>query len=645
MSPQDANSEDQRFHKSSKTDHTAPVPVTSGNSASEFEEAEQGDAVIGQAFMGSLIVFIVVGILGLIAFLWLGKAETVELDKPDSVSLPTGREMPTVEVPAVRWTDITLSSKLNFKHFSGAMGEKLLPETMGSGCAFLDFDADGDADILLINACHWDKPTAQAQPTPLKLFRNNGQGDFADATAEAGLAGINVYGMGVACGDYDNDGKVDLFISCLGPDILLHNEGGNFKDVTEQAGVAGESNAWSVSSGFFDYDRDGDLDLLVTHYIQWSRQDDLAQMFTLQGGSERGYGRPQPFGGTFPSLFRNDGSKFTDVSKEAGLQIVNAATAVPVSKSLGLVFEDFDDDGYLDFVVANDTVQNQLFHNLRDGTFEEIGAEVGIAFDAAGNARGAMGIDAADFRNDNSVGVAIGNFANEMSALYVSRDRNMQFYDEAVSNGLGPATRLELTFAVLFMDFDLDGRLDIFQANGHLEDDIAKVQSSQRYEQSPQLFWNAGAEFTTEFLKLNEQQTGEDFQKPTVGRGAAYADIDADGDLDLLLTACGQQPRLLRNEQQIGNNWLRVKLVGNGKTCNRDAIGARVLLQQDQAITQRRLVSPTRSYLSQVELPVTFGVGQRTEVQSLTIQWPDGTSQKIANPDLNQTLVIQQPAN
>jgi hypothetical protein len=543
-------------------------------------------------------------------------------------------------VPTAQWTDITDSAGIHFVHNSGAAGEKLLPETMGGGCAFFDYDADGDQDLLLVNACAWpNNRVANTPDTTLALFQNDGTGKFTDVTKETGLD-LAVYGMGAACGDYDADGYVDLFISCLGEDRLFHNEKGRFRDVTEQSGVGGDAKAWSVSSGWFDYDNDGDLDLLVCHYVEWTREFDLAQEFRLLGGKERAYGGPQRFGGSFPSLFRNDGGgKFSDVSKEAGFHVLNPATSVPMGKSLGLVFEDFDNDGFLDCVIANDTVQNFLFHNQGNGQFEEVGAMVGVAFDATGAARGAMGIDAAAFRNNMSVGVAIGNFANEMSALYVSKGRSLQFYDEAVANGFGPATRLELTFGVLFMDFDLDGRLDIFQSNGHLEEDIAKVQASQRYAQSPQLFWNAGPEFTTEFVKCRDAETGPDLQKPMVGRGASYADIDNDGDLDVIAVGCGQKPRLLRNDQKLQNHWIRVKLVGNGS--NRDAIGALVEIQVGEK-TQSRRVNPTRSYLSQVELPVTFGLGMSDEIDRMVIHWPNGKKQTISKPQVDQLLVIEQ---
>ncbi|MCY3011852.1 MAG: CRTAC1 family protein [Planctomycetota bacterium] len=599
------------------------------------------DSVIGRAFLGSIAIFACLGLIFGTSYYFLRGTKKVEIAVAEPISLPERREMPTAVVPTAQWTDITDSAGIHFVHNSGAAGEKLLPETMGGGCAFFDYDADGDQDLLLVNACAWpNNRVANAPDTTLALFQNDGTGKFTDVTKETGLD-LSVYGMGVACGDYDADGYIDLFISCLGEDRLFHNEKGRFRDVTEQSGVGGDAKAWSVSSGWFDYDNDGDLDLLVCHYVEWTREFDLAQEFRLLGGKERAYGGPQRFGGSFPSLFRNNGGgKFSDVSKEAGFQVLNPATSVPMGKSLGLVFEDFDNDGFLDCVIANDTVQNFLFHNQGNGQFEEVGAMVGVAFDATGAARGAMGIDAAAFRNNMSVGVAIGNFANEMSALYVSKGRSLQFYDEAVANGFGPATRLELTFGVLFMDFDLDGRLDIFQSNGHLEEDIAKVQASQRYAQSPQLFWNAGPEFTTEFVKCRDAETGPDFQKPMVGRGASYADIDNDGDLDVIAVGCGQKPRLLRNDQKLQNHWVRVKLVGKGS--NRDAIGALVEIQVGEQ-TQSRRVNPTRSYLSQVELPVTFGLGMSDEIDRMVIHWPNGKKQTISKPQVDRLLVIEQP--
>lgn len=604
------------------------------------EEREEDDAVIGRAFMGSAIVFVLIGLIAGISYYVLTRKPATEIAIVAPVEPPVVRELPKVIVPTISWVDITESAGIHFVHCSGAKGEKLLPETMGSGCVFFDFDADGDQDILLVNSCDWPGQNDASKPAAtLALYANDGHGTFSDATKSSGLD-VTLYGMGAACGDYDNDGKVDLYISCLGRSRLYHNEGGRFVDVTESAGVGGNDKDWSTSCGWFDCDQDGDLDLLVCHYVEWSREFDLAQEFRLVGGNERAYGRPQNFGGTFPTLFRNDGEgKFSDVSVESGFHVINPATSVPLAKSLGLVFEDFDGDGKLDCVISNDTVQNFLFHNVGNGKFEEIGAMAGVAFDPAGAARGAMGIDAAAFRNDASVGIAIGNFSNEMSALYVSRSRNLQFYDAAVANGFGPATRLELKFGVFFLDMDLDGRLDIFQANGHLENDIEKVQKSQRYEQPPQLFWNAGSQYNTEFIKCREQETGTAFQKPMVGRGASYADIDGDGDLDLLIMGCGQKPRLLRNDQKLNNHWSRVKLVG--KSSNRDAIGALVELRIGD-MAQYRRVNPTRSYLSQVELPVTFGLGLSDAIDRIVVTWPSGQQQTVLKPAVDQLLVIEE---
>jgi enediyne biosynthesis protein E4 len=613
---------------------TPPAPANDSHAQSD------DDKLIVRALLGSLAVFVVLaGVVGAI-YLVVNWELPSEPTVAQPVILPEKRTASILAAPRVPWTDVTQSAGIEFVHTTGAAGEKLLPETMGGGCAFLDVDQDGDQDVLFINACAWpDAREPTAKPATLALYINDGHGNFRDATEQYGLD-ISLYGMGVACGDYDADGRVDLFISCLGSDHLLRNVGGRFVDVTAEAGIAGDNQVWSVSCGWFDYDGDQDLDLLVTHYVEWSRDFDVKQNFRLTGGEQRGYGRPQAFAGTYPSLFRNDGQgKFTDVSEMAGLHIQSPGSGVPMAKSLGLAFEYLNEDDFLDCVIANDTVQNFLLVNQQNGTFAEMAALAGVAYDAGGAARGAMGIDIAAFRNDKGLGILIGNFANEMSALYVSRDRDLQFYDAAIANGLGPATRLQLTFGVQFLDFDLDGRLDIFQANGHLEEDISLVQASQRYEQSPQLLWHAGEDARNEFILCGETETGADFLKPMVGRGSAYADIDGDGDLDLIIAGCGQKPRLLRNDQQLGHHWLRVKLLG--RSPNPDAIGARVVVRSP-GLVQERLVSPTRGYLSQVELPLTFGLGTINQVDSVTVRWPDGTVQIQERPAMDQLIVISQ---
>ncbi|MCR9211036.1 MAG: CRTAC1 family protein [bacterium] len=613
--------------------------MTSDPQSNEVDESELRDeADIGRAMRGSLIVLVVLAMIGGIAAFILTRPKAAPPVRESKLATVAVRERPMVQVPTTPFKDITEEAGISFVHNNGATGDKLLPETMGGGSAFFDFDNDGDQDLLLINSMDWswDEPSDRGNTSA--LYRNEG-GKFVDVTKDSGLD-VELYGMGVAVGDYDQDGLVDVFISAVGTNRLFRNVGeGKFEDITEMAGVGGEEDRWSTSSGWFDYDNDGDLDLFVCNYVGWSREYDQSQGFQLVGGG-RAYGRPQNFEGTFPYLYRNDGDgEFTDVSEESGIQIRNVSTNVPQSKSLGLALCDFDRNGFMDVVVANDTVQNCLLRNGGDGKFTEMGAICGIAFDSTGNARGAMGIDVTSFREQSSMAVAIGNFSNEMTALYVTKAGRMQFYDEAVSTGLGPSTRLLLTFGLAYVDYDLDGRLDLFCANGHLEEDINRVQPSQHYEQPPQMFWNAGPEFETEFLPVGAEQLGDDFVEPMVGRGASYADIDLDGDLDLLITSTGRAPRLLRNDQETGHHWLRLKLVGDGEKCNRDAIGAWVSVTVGDEVIAKQ-VMPTRSYLTQVELPLTFGLGEHDSIDNVSVQWPDGEVVEMGPIDIDQSHEI-----
>jgi hypothetical protein len=446
--------------------------------------------------------------------------------------------------------------------------------------------------------------------------------------------------MGVTAADYDNDGWIDVFVTAVGVNHLFRNVGGHFTDVTAAAGVGGRSDQWSTCATWFDYDRDGNLDLFVCNYVRWSKAIDLQQDFRLVGLG-RAYGPPRTFEGAFPYLYRNDGrGHFTEVSAAAGLQIKNPATGVPMGKSLGVVAIDLDRDGWPDLVVSNDTVQNFVFHNRQNGTFEEIGAKSGIAFDSYGNSRSAMGIDAADFRNDGSLGIAIGNFANEMTALYVSQQAPLQFADEAIVAGIGPASRGALTFGVLFFDYDLDGRLDLLTANGHIEDEINKVQASQQYAQPPHLFWNTGGGGRPTLTPVTISAS-PDLARPMVARGAAVADIDGDGDLDLVLTAVKGPPRLLRNDLAPGHHWLRVSL--RGTRSNRDAIGSVVEVRAG-ATTMRQTVMPTRGYLSQSERTLTFGLGDRTRVDGVLIRWPDGTTQEMRDVAIDTVMTIVEPS-
>lgn len=613
----------------------APVPEPE-------EDDDRDDSVIGRAFWRSLAAIVAVAVVGGATAWWAGRKPPPPPTREATLELPKGRARAAVEMPAIPFTDVTDAAGIDFVHENGAAGEKLLPETMGGGCAFFDADGDGDQDLFLVQGARWpwdERPAPEPTPTS-KLYENDGTGKFRDATAGSGLD-VPFYGTGVAAGDYDGDGRVDLYVTAVGPGRLFRNAGGlAFTDVTAESGIGGEAGDWGTSCGWFDADRDGDLDLFVCHYVAWSRDVDRSQDFRLVGGG-RAYGRPQNFGGTFPRLLRNDGGRFTDVSAEAGIRVTNAATGVPVGKSLGLAFDDLDGDGMLDVVVANDTVQNFLFRATGPCTFEESGNLAGIAYDVEGRARGAMGIDIARFRNDDEIGIVIGNFANEMNALYVSQGTQMQFKDDAVSNGLGPETRQELSFGVLFEDVDLDGRLDIVAANGHLEEDINKVQKTQFYRQPPELFWNCGPSEATEFRPVPEALVGKDFHEPLVGRSVAAADIDGDGDVDLLITASGSKPRLLRNDQASGHHWLRVKLAG--PEGNRDGIGALVTLK-GAGVTATRRVSPTRGYQSQCELPVTFGLGDSAGPVDVSVVWPDGLTVKYAGMSVDTTTDLRHPA-
>ena len=610
------------------------------------------DAVIARALKwsgGTLAILLCVA-GGIVWYLDPGPAQFREV-KRDTKPLEV-RPPPGISIPTIHFSDITREAHITFVHENGATGEKLLPESMGGGCAFLDYNNDTFPDILFVNSDVWPNQQQGQQPSgqqaegrkrpTMALYQNDGHGSFTDVTAEAGLD-VSFYGQGVAVGDFDNDGWTDLFFSAVGPNRLYRNNHGKFEDVTAAAGVAGSDRKWSTSSAFFDYDNDGDLDLFVCNYVRWSPEIDRAWNCTLDGVT-RAYCRVTDFEGTFPYLYRNEGGgKFTDVSESAGVQVKNPNTGVPVAKSLGVVPVDIDGDGWLDLVVANDTVQNFLYRNLQNGTFEEMGVKKGIALDSrTGLARGAMGLDAGFPRNDNTLAVVIGNFANEPTAFYCAECGaidELLFNDDAVANGIGPSSLVWLKFGLFFADLDLDSRLDILVANGHIESDIQKVQKKQTYEQPPQLFWNAGSQFATEFVAIPKEKTGDDFARPIVGRGATYADIDGDGDLDVLITATGGAPRLLRNDQALGNHWLRVKLVG--ARCNRDAIGA-VVEVESEGIVQRRLVMAARSYLSQVELPVTFGLGASKTVERVTIRWPDGSSQDVPDATVDQLLTIEQ---
>lgn len=602
---------------------------------SSTSEVNRGEAIIRRALLRSLAAIILFAGVALVIWMIMHLERPVQTVEEARIEAPAASSEPAPHVPPpVHFADVTDAAGIHFTHVNGAYGERLMPETIGSGAAFFDYDNDGDPDLFLSNFRYWPDHPGPDKPTQA-LYRNDGGGHFTDVTEEAGLA-FEAYGMGVAVGDYDGDGWRDLYLASLKKNQLLRNEQGHFRDVTDEAGVGGGDNRWSTGAAFFDYDGDGDLDLFVANYVDWSRQADLDIDFQL-AGLGRAYGAPNHFIGVDSYLFRNEGGgHFSDVSAAAGIEIHDPDSGLPVGKGLAVVPTDYDGDGRLDLIVANDTARNFLFHNLGDGRFEEVGAFEGIAYDLNGKSTGAMGVDVAHYRNDADIAIAIGNFANEMSSLFVTTGGRAPFADEAVTEGVGAPSRLALTFGVLFFDYDLDGRQDYLQANGHLEHEINKVQASQQYAQPAQLFWNCGPDCPATFQLVEDPG---DLKQPMVGRAATYADVDGDGDLDVLITQNGRRAVLFRNDQALGHHWLRLRLVG--REPNHDAIGARVVLRAG-GVSQYREVVPTRSFMSQVELPVTFGLGANAVVDGIDITWPDGTRQTLTPDAVDTMLTVEQ---
>jgi hypothetical protein len=522
--------------------------------------------------------------------------------------------------PGFRLVDVTASSGIHFRHNSGAFGGKLLPETLGAGCAFLDYDGDGWQDILLVNGTDWpgQKREHKLEPSTLKLYRNNRNGTFSDVTRAAGLD-IEMYGMGVAVGDYDNDGFPDILITCVGQNHLFKNTGkGTFVDMTKSSGL-GARQAMSTSSIWFDYDRDGLLDLFVCNYVKWSPEHDV---FCSLDGKHKAYCTPEAYRGETCWLFHNRGNgTFEDVTASSG--IFDSS-----SKSLGVALLDYDRDGWPDLLVTNDTQPNKLYRNQRNGTFKDVAVDAGIAFSAEGRARAGMGVDVADFDNSGNPGVAITNFDNEMMGLYRLSDGGA-YVDVATQSGVGLASKDKLGFGCAFLDADLDGVLDLAVVNGHIDDTVRNI-NGIGYAQPPQLFLNNGSGNSNGKATFVDvaAEIGGGFDQPKVGRGLAYGDFDRDGDLDLLITTNNGPAYLYRNDQTGSNKSIRIRLVGTKS--NRDAIGALVKVYCGGAV-QSRLVKGGSSYLSQSELPLTFGLGKRDKIDHVVIQWPSGKTEDYKN--------------
>ena len=523
--------------------------------------------------------------------------------------------------PSIHFTDITQKAGIHFTHNNGAFGRKFLPETMGPGVAFIDYDNDGWQDIFIVNGTAW--PGHPGRATTPALYHNNHDGTLTDVTKKAGLA-IPLYGMGVAVGDYDNDGYDDLFVTAYGQNHLFrNNHNGTFTDVTKKAGLTTPPE-FSASAAWVDYDRDGHLDLLVANYVDWSPAKDR---YCSMDGKTKSYCTPETYPGASVRLWHNNGNgTFTDVTKKAGLYD-------PSSKSLGIAILDANQDGWPDIAISNDTQPNKLYINNRNGTFTEQGVAAGIAYSDDGVARAGMGIDAADYDRSGYPGLLVTNFSNQMLALY-HNERNGLFVDTAPSSEIGRSSLLTLGFGCFFFDYDLDGWPDFYVADGHLDDSIERIQQRIRFAEPPHLYHNlAGKGFQDVAASM-----GPSFDAPRVARGAAYGDINNDGAPDIVITTNAGPASLFLN-QGTTNHALRIKLVGTKS--NRDGIGA-VVSVQSATTFQKQMLRSGSSYLSASELILTFGLGSSTKADSIEVRWPSGAVDHLSNLAADQIITIRE---
>ncbi len=513
-------------------------------------------------------------------------------------------------VDHIRLTDITRTSGIEFEHVNGAFGKKWMPETIGSGGGFLDYNNDGWPDVFLVNGSYWPGQRTDGNPPSPALYRNNGNGTFTDVSSSAGL-NFSVYGMGCSIADFDADGDQDIYITAVGTNVLLQNDNGLFHDVAVQMGVTGNnpdtdsSPSWSTGAAWVDIDRDGWLDLFVDSYVQWTPETDI---YTTRDGKNKSYATPEIYQGETCRLYRNIlGQRFEDITEKAG--VLNRE-----GKSLGVAIADFNNDDWPDIVVSNDTQPNFLYINKGDGSFENKAVVYGIGYDENGRARAGMGVDIADVANDQKLAIAIGNFSQEPLSLY-TQTGDALFQDRAGAAQLTRASLLQLTFGIHFADLDNDGYVELIAANGHIEPEINGVQQNITFEQSPQVFYNDRGRF----IEISDR-VGESFIKPIVGRGVATADIDRDGDLDLLLTVNGGAPKLFRNDTESANNSITILL--KGKFPNLNAVGAKISAWKDGS-RQFRMLNTGSSYLSQSDVSrVVIGLGAHQKADSIVVAWP-----------------------
>jgi hypothetical protein len=525
----------------------------------------------------------------------------------------------------VTFTDVARQYGITFQHFNAASPEKYLIETMGSGCGWIDYDQNGLLDLYFVNGAATRVSTPQ-RPVQSALYRNNGDGTFTDVTHATGVGAEGLFGMGVAVGDYDNDGFPDLFVLGYGRCILYHNNGnGTFTDVTAAAGVANPG-LWASSAAWFDYDNDGKLDLAIANYVDWSPERNF--YCGDRGPGLRSYCHPDDFHGQPPTLYHNNGDgTFTNVSKASGI-------GMKAGNGLGIVTFDYDNDGWQDIFIANDHMPNFLFHNNRDGTFREVGYQAGVAVSADGQFEAGMGTDAADITGTGHLDLVVGHLDMQLARLYQNLG-DQTFEDVTLRSKIAYATYHISTFGARFMDYDNDGARDLFLANGHVLDNIERYHADTKYAEPKMMFRNTGH---GSFENISDR-LGADFQAPRVSRGAAIADFDNDGDLDILVNNCGQSPQLLRNDGGNANHWLQIFLIGTKS--NRDGVGARVKVSAGDLVLydQRK---GGMSYQSAQDPRLHFGLGGRSAVDAIEVIWPSGAITNLASLKSDQIIAIKE---
>ena len=523
----------------------------------------------------------------------------------------------------IQFVDVTQEAGIRWKHTDGRSGQKYFMETLGSGAAFFDYDADGDPDLYFVNSAPLPGYVAQGVPTNC-LYRNNGDGTFTDVTEKAGV-GDTGYGHGCAVGDYNNDGKLDLYVTNYGTNRLYRNDGdGTFTDVAEVAGVT--EPRWSSSCAFADYDRDGNLDLYVVNYIVFGIDEN--PWCGLKEKGIRAYCEPDNFPAQSDTLFRNNGDgTFTDVTKSAGIYNITG-------KGLGVVWGDYNNDGAPDIYVANDSTENFFYHNNGDGTFEEVGFMIGVALSEDGAAENGMGTAFGDWNNDGWLDLTVTNYAQQTNTLY-HNDADGFFTDATATTKTAQLTYPYLGWATAFIDYDNDGYQDLFVANGHLHENLAELGQQGTYGQRNLLFRNNDNGTFTEV----SETLGPGMKLEDVSRGATFADYDSDGDIDIVVTNSNAAPRLLRNDGGNEKNYLQIRLIATKSTT--DAIGARVKITTGD-LTQMREVRSGDGYLSQRDLTLHFGIGDYEQIDSIEVQWQSGVKQLIKSVPANQVLFLKE---